>query len=245
VKTDLVDTMLSLLNLEPTVEYAILDFGCGTGEFLGRVAGRISHRSPLVGTDAMERPILQARSTYGSIQFRREKFVDSFSFPTATFDIVASTDALECVPNKAALLSEVSRILKPGGRVAFAHWDWDTQVYNSAHKEPMRNLIAAFSDWKQDWMDDSDGQMGRKLWALLEGSGRFTGSIHCHTRVETTYQEGQYGFDRLRDMGGLVRTGRISAADYEMILQEMSHLAQTGEYFYSVNSYIYIGKKLS
>ena len=124
----------------------------------------------------------------------------------------------------------------------FAHWDWDTQVYNSEHKEIIRKFVAEFSDWKQDWMDASDGQMGRRLWGLFESSGMFTGVIECFTLLETHYEEGQYGFDRLQDLASLVETGRIDKTEHDTVRREMQTLAESREYFYSVNSYIYLGK---
>ena len=124
-----------------------------------------------------------------------------------------------------------------------AHWDWDTQVYSSDHKEVVRKLVAEFSDWQQGWMDASDGQMGRRLWGLFEGSGLFTGVMDSFTLLETQYEEGQYGFDRLQDLANLVKAGRIAEAEYDMFCGEMRALAESRKYFYSLNSYIYLGKK--
>jgi SAM-dependent methyltransferase len=243
VKGPLFEKILSLLNLESGKRYDVLDIGCGGGDFLGRISGTVAPESTLIGIDAMDKPIAHGRESYPNIDFRQEKFVDSFSFPDASFDIIVSIDALECIPDKSALVAEVARVLRPTGKVLFAHWDWDTQVYNSEHKETIRKFVACFSDWKQGWMDASDGQMGRRLWGLFEGSGMFTGVMESLTLLETKYEEGQYGFDRLQDLGGLVNAGTIDKTEYDMIRGEMTALVKSKKYFYSVNSYIYFGKK--
>lgn len=244
MKNGLFDKILSLLDLESGKRYDILDLGCGSGGLLGRISGTVALESILVGIDAMKKPIAHAQELYPNIDFRHEKFVDSFSFPDASFDIVVSVDALECIPNKSALLSEVARVLRSTGKMLFAHWDWDTQVYNSEHKETIRKFVAAFSDWKQGWMDASDGQMGRRLWGLCEGSGLFEGSMDTFTLLETRYEAGQYGHDRLHDLIGLVKTGAIDGAEYDMVCNEMKASTESKKYFYSLNSYIYLGNKV-
>jgi SAM-dependent methyltransferase len=45
--------------------------------------------------------------------------------PDAAFDAAMSVDVLWSVPDKAAALREIARILKPGARFAFTNWDRD------------------------------------------------------------------------------------------------------------------------
>ena len=92
-------------------------------------------------------------------------------------------------------------------------------------------------------MDASDGQMGRRLWGLFQGSGLFDGSMESFTLLETRYEPGQYGYDRLQDLAGLVKAGTIDGTEYDMICEEMKALAESKKYFYSVNSYVYLGRK--
>ncbi len=227
MKNGLFDKILSLLEFESGKQYDVLDLGCGSGDFLGRISNTVAPESTLVGIDAMKKPIGYAQKSYPNINFRHEKFVDSLAFPDACFDIVVSVDTLECIPNKSALISEVTRILRPTEKALFAHWDWDMQVYNSEHKETIRKFVAAFSDWKQDWMDASDGQMGRRLWGLLEGSGLFKGSMDTFTLLESRYEASQYGYDRLHDLIGLVKTGVIDGTKYNMVCSEMKALTES------------------
>lgn len=242
MKKTLYEEIGSLLNLDVDRKYRVLDIGCGRGELLGYLSDSMDSKSILVGIDEMENSIRSAKENYSNIEFHREKFIDTLRFEDNSFDIVMSVDALECIPNKVKLLDEVFRILRPGGKVVFAHWDWDTQVYNSKNKASIRKFIAAFSDWQQDWMEAADGQMGRRLWGLFEGSGKYKGKISSFTLLETEYQEGKYGFDRLHDLSGLVGAGNIEFDEYEMICREMRSLSDQNKYFYSVNSYIYVGE---
>lgn len=242
MKESLYKKIVSLLDLDQNTDFKVLDIGCGRGELLGLLSGSVNSRCTLVGMDEMEDSIRTAKNNFPQIEFIREKFIDSLSFDDNSLDIVLSVDTMECIPNKTALLDEVFRVLKLDGKVLFAHWDWDTQAYNSEHKSSIRKFVTAFSDWQQDWMDAADGQMGRRLWGLFEGSGKYKGKIASFTLLETEYREGRYGFDRLHDLSSLVEAGSIDRAEYEMICREMQSLSDQSKYFYSVNSYIYVGE---
>jgi SAM-dependent methyltransferase len=245
MKPSLFDSLITLLHLRPDQAYTILDIGCGTGELLRTISERVAGNSRLVGIDPMGASIASAQTQHPDGEYLHQKFERQLTFGDGEFDLVLSVDVLECVIDKAALLREMARVLKPHGTVLCAHWDWDTQVYASEQPHRLRPLIHAFADWQQGWMDACDGMMGRKLWGIFQGSHLFTGHMEVYTHLETEFEPGHYGYDRLHDLAALVRRGTVSAADYEQIGQEMQQLSSRGEYFYSLNSYIYRGKKRS
>jgi SAM-dependent methyltransferase len=242
-KTRVFEKALSVLDLAPGSECQVLDFGSGKGEFLGHLSQLVGKNSELIGIDAMENSIAQAKRDYPSVEFICDKFIDRLSFPDASFDVVTTIDTIECIRNKGALINEIHRVLKPRGKVLAMHWDWDTQVYNSEHKEIIRRFVVAYSDWQQGWMDTADGQMGRKLWGLFQGSSMFDGRVEVFSLIETEYRQGKYGHDRLRDLAGLVEKRIIDKSDYDLILSEMEQLDKNRRYFYSVNSYLYCGTR--
>lgn len=117
-----------------------------------------------------------------------DRFVRNLPFAGASFDLVVTIDTLECLTNKETLRDEVHRILKLDGHALTIHWDGDTQIYNVPNRALARKVVWAFSDWKQSWMDAADGQMGRHLWGLFEGSGKFHGMADSFCLVETAYE---------------------------------------------------------
>ena len=243
MKKPLFEYALSKLEISQNGEFAILDFGCGMGDFLGILSRRVSAESKLSGIDAMDRFIKEASNRYPSISFACKKFDGKLDLPDASFDIIVTIDVIECISDKAALLNEFHRVLKPGGKILSAHWDWDTMVYSSDNKEIARKAIAAFSDWKQPWMDNCDGQMGRKLWGLFQGSKKFRGKPDSFNLIETTYERGKYGFDRMQDIAKIADKGGITKDEHEKLHIELTENAVKGQYFYSVTSFIYYGEK--
>jgi len=138
---------------------------------------------------------------------------------------------------------EAARILKPGGQVLMAHWDWDSQVFDGTDKAAVRRLMHAFADWQQPWMDSADGWMGRRLWGLFDASSLFEGRPYARVMMNTVFAPPWYGHARAHDLRHLVTHGLARAADYERFLRDQDTLAQEGRYFYSITGYAYVGRR--
>jgi len=237
-KKSLFEHIIACLNLSSDAACSILDFGCGTGDFLGLVSNAGSG-SQLLGIDSSGPFITRASEKYPNINFVCEKFDGKLNLPDAAFDLIVTIDVIECISDKNAMIDEFHRILKPGGTVLAAHWDWDTMLYNAESKDIARRAVAAFSDWKQPWMDNCDGQMGRKLRGLFEGSGKFRGKPDSFNLMETSYREGTYGFDRMQDIARL-----IGREEHVKLHGELIEKNGKKEYFFSVTSFLYCGEKI-
>ena len=165
-------------------------------------------------------------------------------FADGAFDAVYSLNMLECVADKAALLAEMARVLRPGGAVVCAHWDWDTQTVDGADKALVRGIVQTFSDWQQGWMAASDGWMGRRLWPTFQRSGLFTGRIETYTLTNTVYAPGWVGYEQVASLRRAGPARPDSPDDYARFCDDLAAQAARGEYFYSITLYVYVGQKL-
>ncbi|MEO0461083.1 MAG: methyltransferase domain-containing protein [Myxococcota bacterium] len=226
---------------------ALLDLGCGDGKDLYLLAERNSDaNAKFVGVDHSAYALDAARSLLAAnrrIQLLKHDFKERLPFVGPTFDVAYSNNVLECVEDKPRFLCEVADILKPGGRVVFAHWDWDTQVFNGSDKELLRKVIHAFSDWKQPWMDHCDGWMGRRLWGTFANTGAFAGEVVARTLCGTTFGPGSYGYDQLLNLKELVFAGQLAQESYDALWREQEELAAAGEFFHSITAYVFVGKR--
>lgn len=110
-----------LLAVRP--EETLLDVGCGPGNLLYRVRGRV-RRS--VGLDLSAEALRAARVALQQRQAGPGDAQASFvlgdgrrlPFREASFDSIICTETLEHVADDGAVLSELARVLKPGGRLA-------------------------------------------------------------------------------------------------------------------------------
>ncbi len=88
----------------------ILDLGCGDGQLTQRIA---STGASVVGVDASPQMAVAARSRG---IFVEEANAESLPFPSLVFDAVFSNAVLHWVRGQDAMMAEVRRVLKPGGR---------------------------------------------------------------------------------------------------------------------------------
>ncbi len=102
----------------------ILDVGCGKGTLALEVARRGS-AGRVAGIDPSSEQIARARRAAARrnapIEFQIG-VIEQLPFPEATFDVVLSTLMMHHVPAplKRQGLSEIARVLKPGGRLVIA-----------------------------------------------------------------------------------------------------------------------------
>ncbi len=96
--------------LVPQPGERILDLGCGDGQLTARIAAT---GAAVVGLDAS--PPMAAAARSRGIQVE-EGSAERMPYPDRTFDAVFSNAALHWVRDQDAMLAEVRRVLKPGGR---------------------------------------------------------------------------------------------------------------------------------
>jgi 2-polyprenyl-3-methyl-5-hydroxy-6-metoxy-1,4-benzoquinol methylase len=92
----------------------VLDVGCGEGRFAAEVA---REGVAVVGIDVAEEPLRRARQLHPRLDLRVVKGEGPWEFPDASFDVVWAGEVIEHVADTSAWLSEVRRVLRPGGRL--------------------------------------------------------------------------------------------------------------------------------
>jgi len=104
----------------------LLDVGCGTGVLLDRLAlayprARLTGVEPVPEMRELARARLPARVSVCAARAQRLPFTGS------VFDAVVCTSVLHHLPAEAAAgaLREISRVLRPGGRVVITDWSGD------------------------------------------------------------------------------------------------------------------------
>lgn len=124
---------------------AVLDIGCGAGVD-SIVAGIIvGPTGKVVGIDIVPEMLQRAESNVSltdlqNVTFRKASGDDQ-PFPDAEFDVVISNGVINLVPDKATLLNEVMRVLKPGGRLMLA---------DQVASEPVqKDMKARLANWFQ------------------------------------------------------------------------------------------------
>jgi SAM-dependent methyltransferase len=101
-----------------------LDIGCGTGALSATILERCAPRS-LLGIDPSDGFVEHARR-HNVKERARFEVAGAGSIPCSdrSIDVVTSALAYNFIPDRAEALSEMQRVVKPGGTVSFYVWDY-------------------------------------------------------------------------------------------------------------------------
>jgi len=232
--------------VDPDGLRTVLDLGCGRGADLDLLARRLPAASRLIGLDNSPSAIEAARAAARDdrLEFIEGDAAKELPYANGEIDLVYSVNFLECVEDKQSALAEIARVLRPAGQIICGHFDWDSIAINGLNKALTRKVVHAYADWRQAWMADSDGWMGRRLWAEFGRSGRYKGRIESYVLTNADYCEPFYGHGYVQGCAGLVRNGKISEDEYDAFVHGLQRLADKGEYFFGATMYAYVGTKV-
>ena len=91
-----------------------LDLGCGVGDFAAELAGA---GAEVVGIEVAEAAVARARARHPDLDFRVAPVDGPLPLPDGSFDLVWASEVIEHIADTARWLSEVRRVLAPGGRL--------------------------------------------------------------------------------------------------------------------------------
>lgn len=92
----------------------MLDLGCGAGAFSAFAA---TAGAEVLGLDVAQAAIDRATTAHPSLSFGLTEFDGPLKLPDNSFEIVWASEVIEHVADTATWLSEIRRVLVPGGRL--------------------------------------------------------------------------------------------------------------------------------
>ena len=128
----------SLGRLEPGER--VLDLGCGAGTDSLVAAQMVGSDGSVTGIDMTPEMLAKARLSGETMGAANVEFVqgeaEALPFPDASFDVIVSNGVIDLIPDKAAVFSELLRVLRPGGRIQIA----DVTIQTPVSAEGRRNI---------------------------------------------------------------------------------------------------------
>jgi SAM-dependent methyltransferase len=134
----LLRTMLDAI--QPKAGDTILDIGCGTGVVDRWLAHYTAGQNPIVGIDINPYLLREATALVHQAGLEqtirlREGNAEALPFEDSSFNVVISTTVMEEV-NAAAMLGELVRVTKPGGKIGVIVRALDLPRYTSVQVRP-------------------------------------------------------------------------------------------------------------
>jgi ubiquinone/menaquinone biosynthesis C-methylase UbiE len=223
---------LALLN--PLPGERILDLGCG-----GELAGLVSPGGRVIGVDLAPAAVtLATRSSTnvqpGTLAFEQGDGHD-LQFAGDSFDAAACISVLGFCRDPGRVLSELRRVLRPGGRLLLANAAQEARRYSGQNGELGRRIRGAMTNY------GSDPGINQRLSHLLESSGLRTVQKETLNSLERHYKPGAAGHTLAHILRRyLIDSSAVSAGEYERWLAELAASDREGSYAYSTRTLVYL-----
>lgn len=149
-----------------------LDLGCGPLGVIDLLSDRVGPDGHVVGMDIEPANVTLARAFVHDHGLKNVEIIEGDArrtgLATSSFDFVHARTLLINIPDPAAVVDEMMRLVKPGGWVLSMEPDMIVQIYHPPHPAWARIheiFIEAFQ------VDGADPFIGRRLTELLRAAG--------------------------------------------------------------------------
>jgi SAM-dependent methyltransferase len=225
----------------------VADLGCGERPIPGLV-----HPQPdggvVVGIDNSAEALREASRSLPAPRSRtllvQADLAAPLPFADGSMDAVFSHDVLEQLPDPDALLREVHRVLRPGGRFVLGHADFDTVVFAGADLRLTRHLVHAYCDTQHAWLPRADGTIGRRLPEIVLRSPLVLEKATARVLITRSLQEGGFGhFAVDHFVEALSEAGVASPPELASWRADLEAAAARGAFLLSLNDYVVVATR--
>jgi ubiquinone/menaquinone biosynthesis C-methylase UbiE len=188
------NTILEMMN--PPAGSITADLGCGLGFDVRRLAKLVGSGGRAIGVDASLTLLESARAAsegFPAVDFIQAD-IHSLPFASGLLHSCKVDRTLQHVERPDAVLSEIFRTVRPGGRVVCADPDWGTFAIEASTlgnaEHPVARQVAQL--WSQDIRNP---RMGHDLGKLLEETGFVDLQVKETVLSTPTFQSSDIVFD--------------------------------------------------
>jgi arsenite methyltransferase len=218
----------------------ILDVGCGPGFYLADLLESVGPDGSLVGVDSSPASLaVAARRCEGHPNVTlREGEATALPVEDGTFDAALIVQVLEYVNDATAALAEISRALRPGGRVVVWDIDWSTVSWHSADPARMTGVL-------QTWDEHlAHPALPRTLASRLRLAGFGQVAFEAYPFASVEFDPERYAAAIMPLIRNFVAgRGRITEEDADAWADEQRELGDRGEYFFCCTQFCFTGTK--
>lgn len=112
--------------VSPVSGSSVLDVAAGRGAILFPAADKVGPEGEVIGIDLSQVMVELTSAAIGECDLKNARILqmdaEQLDFPADSFDYVFCGFALFFLPQQTQILTEIKRVLKPGGLLAFSTW---------------------------------------------------------------------------------------------------------------------------
>jgi len=188
------NTILEMM--KPQAAFITADLGCGLGFDVRRLAKLVGPEGRAIGIDASLTLIESARAAsegFPAVEFIQAD-IESLPFANGFLHSCKVDRTLQHVERPDAVLSEIFRTVRPGGRVVCADPDWGTFAIEASSLGDAEHSVAR--QVAQLWIQDiRNPRIGRDLRKLLEETGFVDVQVKETILSTPTFESSEIVFD--------------------------------------------------
>ena len=219
--------------------HRLVDAGCGTGDVARTLAGRVGPTGSVLGIDASETMLAEARRRTGTttvpVEFRRGD-VTRLELDDTSYDGALCERVFQHLACPAAAMGELVRITRPGGRIVVVDTDWDLHAIHGADRALTATIVESWAG------NAANGLVGRELPALFADAG---------LRDRTVLAESVTSTDPLRPASApfttmaaaAIRAGAVSPSDARTWLDQLAGAGRRGHFLWAVTMFAVAGTR--
>jgi arsenite methyltransferase len=215
----------------------VIDIGSGPGLLAAEMAEAVGPDGRVCGIDVSDSMLRLAEARPVSAGSAATEFrkggADRIPYPDSSFDVAISTQVLEYVEDVPAALTEIHRVLRPGGKVLILDTDWDSIVWRCADRARMQRVLVA---WDQHLVDP---YLPRTLGGSLELAGFEVAQPRIVPLLNVGFDPHSYSAGIMELIANFV-VGRdgLTAEDVDAWLEDLRSLGDGS--FFSLNRYLFL-----
>jgi arsenite methyltransferase len=218
----------------------ILDIGCGPGFYCAELAEEVRPSGSIVGVDASASMLALAQRRCAELANVELLEGEATALPVAdgSFDAALSVQVQEYLPDVAASLAELLRVLKPGGRALIWDIDWATASVSGEPERSERILRA----WDEHLANPF---LPRTLTRELRAVGFDDVEMTAHAFATNVFDPDEYYGPTLVPFMAAFVTGRqgISTEEAQAWVAEQRELGKRGEFYFAVIQSCFTARK--
>ncbi len=220
------EAVLQLLKLRPGER--VIDIGCGPGFLSESMAAQTGPGGHVLGVDISDDLIAlcRDRAPPANLSYAVEDAL-SLSAGTGSFDVAVSTQVAEYVPDTTALLAEMARVLRPGGRALVMATDWRAVGWHSTAPARMTEVMRA---WEKHCAHPC---LPRVLAPALRQAGFIEVQATMHPLVNLSFHRKSYSYAIAKLLRDYVQKENVTPETIEAWFDDLVRLDEAGQYYFT------------
>ena len=214
----------------------VLDIGCGVGFLAYEMAIQVRELGLVICLDQNQEMISHAKQLCKNVRQTEFYEGDAGKLPVEdhSLDAVSCTQVLLYVENVSLVLTEIKRVLKPGGRVVIVETDWRGVILNSADGSLTQQI---FSAWDTTVPSPN---LPVHLRPLLKKHGFSKIQVEAIPILNTGYSPSNFSHGVIKWIAkNAEKKGVISKEQTKDWLTDFEKLEKEDSYFFCVNRFLF------